>query len=125
MFQEEHCSYLWGLEEQALREESRSHQDILSSCQATLCHSPQSIRGALAASYHLLLGQTPPSPSLIQPPRTHPMEEQTSSAAPPTLMPKQSPRLKRQHPLPEPMGNMPLGGATPAAVVGGPPCPKK
>ena len=45
MFQEKHCSYLQGLEEQALREESRSHQDILSSCWAALCHSPQSIRG--------------------------------------------------------------------------------
>ena len=45
MFQEEHCNYLQGLEEQALREESRSHQDVLSSCQAALCHSPQLIRG--------------------------------------------------------------------------------
>ena len=62
MFQEEHCSYLQGLEEQALREESRSCQDILSSSQATPHHSLQSIRGALAAFYHLLLGQTPPSP---------------------------------------------------------------
>ena len=125
MFQEEHCSYLWGLEEQALGEESRSHQDVLSSCQATLCHSPQSIRGALAASYHLLLGQTPPLPSLVQPPRTPPMEEQTSSATPPTPMPKQSPRPKRQHPSQEPMGNMPLDRATLAAAVGGPPHPKK
>ena len=40
-------------------------------------------------------------------------------------MPKQSPRPKRWHPLPELMGNMPLGGATLAAAVGGPPCPKK
>ena len=125
MFQEEHCNYLWSLEEQALGEESRSHHDILSSCQAALCHSLQSIRGVLAVSYHLLLGQTPPLPSLVQPPRTPPMEEQTSSAAPPTPMPKQSLRLKRCHPLPEPMGDMPLGGATPAAVMGGPPCPKK
>ena len=45
MFQEEHCNYLWDLEEQALREESRSHQDLLSSCEAALCHSPQLIRG--------------------------------------------------------------------------------
>ena len=95
MFQEEHCNYLQGLEKQALGEESRSCQDTLSSCQATLDHSPQSIKGALATSYHLLLGHTPPSPSLVQPPRTPPMEEQTSSAAPPTLMPKQSPRPKR------------------------------
>ena len=95
MFQEEHCSYLWGLEEQALGEESRSYQDVLSSCQATLHHCQQSIRGVMAASYHLLLGQTPPLPSLVQPPRTPPMEEQTSSAAPPTPMLKQSLRLKR------------------------------
>ena len=53
------------------------------------------------------------------------MEEQTSSATLPIPMPKQSLRPKRQHPLPELMGNMPLGGATPAAVVEGPPCPKK
>ena len=125
MFQEECCSYLESLEEQALREESRSHHDILSSCQATPHHSPQSIRGALAVSYHLLEGQTPPLPSLVQPPRTPPVEEQTSSAAPPTLIPKQSPRLKRQHPLPEPMGNMPLGGATLVAAMGGLPHPKK
>ena len=65
MFQEEHRSYLQDLEEQALGEESRSCQDVLSSCQAALCYSLQSIRGALAASYHLLLGQTPPSPPLI------------------------------------------------------------
>ena len=80
---------------QALGEESRSHQDILSSCQAVLSHSPQLIRGALAATYHLLLGQAPPLPSLVQPPRTPPVEEQTSSAAPPILMPKQSLRPKR------------------------------
>ena len=125
MFQEEHCNYLQSLEEQAIGEESRSCHDVLSSCQAALCHSPQLIRGALAVSYHLLLGQTPPLPSLIQPPRTPPVEEQTSSATPPTLMPKQSPRLKRQHPLPEPTGNMPLVWATPAAAMRGPPNPKK
>ena len=94
MFQEEHYNYLWSLEEQALREESRSHHDVLSSCQATLYHSSHLIRGALAVSYHLLLGQTPPLPSLVQPPRTPPVEEQTSSAAPPMPMPKQSPRPK-------------------------------
>ena len=49
------------------------------------------------------------------------MEEQQSTAAPPMPTPKQSPRLKRQLPLPEPMGNMPLGRATLAAALGGPP----
>ena len=124
MFQEENSNYLRGLEEQALGEESRSHQDVLSSCQAALSHSPQSIRGVLAASYHLLWGEAPPLPSLIQSPRTPPVEEQPSSAAP-IPMPKQFPRLKRQHPLPEATGNTPLGGASPAAAVGGPPRPKK
>ena len=69
MFQEEHSKYLQSLE-QAFGEESRSCHEVLSSCQAALCHSPQPLRGALAASYHLLLGKAPPSPSLILPLRT-------------------------------------------------------
>ena len=125
MFQEEHSKYMQKLEEKAFGEESRSHHEVLSSCQATLCHSPQPLRGALAASYHLLLGQAPLSPLLILPPRTPSMEEQPSTAAPPMPTPKQSPRPKRQHPLPELMGNMPMGRAIQAAMLGGPPSPKK
>ena len=125
MFQEEHSKYMQNLEEQAFREESRSHHKVLSSCQATLCHSPQPLGGALAASYHLLLGQAPPSPPPILPPRTPSVEEQPSTAVPPMPTPKQSPRPKRQHPLPEPTGNMPIGGVTLAAMLGGPPNPKK
>ena len=45
MFQEEHSKHLQSLEEQAFGEESRSCHDILSSCQATLCNSPQLLRG--------------------------------------------------------------------------------
>ena len=125
MFQEEHSKYLQSLEEQAFREESRSCHEVLSSCQATLCHSPQPLRGVLAASYHLLLGQASPSPPLILPPRTPSAEEQPSTAAPPMSTPKQSPRPKRQLPLPEPIGNTPLGRATPVAALWGPPNTKK
>ena len=125
MLYKEHGKYMYGLEEQAFREDSRSHHDFLSSCQATLCHSPLPLRGALATSYHLLLGQGPPSPPPILPPRTPPAEEQPSTTAPSTAMPKQSPRPKRQHPLSELMGNMPMGGATLMAMLGGPPSPKK
>ena len=125
MFQEEHSKYLWSLEEQAFREESKSPHQVLSSCQAALCHSPQPLRGAQAALYHLLLGQAHPAPPLILPPRTPSMEEQPSRATPPMQTPKQSPRLKRWLPSPEPMGNMPLGGATPVAMIGGPPNPRK
>ena len=66
----EHGKFMQGLEEQAFREESRSCHEFLSSCQATLYHSPLPLRGALATSYHLLLGQAPPSPPPILPPRT-------------------------------------------------------
>ena len=124
MFQEEHCSYLWGLEEHTLGEESRSHQDVLSSCQATLCHSPQLIRVVLAASYHLLLGQTPPLPSLIQPPRPlpwknrHPQlpshtDAQTISE---TKKATSFTRADREHAP---------GQSHPGSCSGGPPCPKK
>ena len=95
MFQEEHGKYMWNLEKQTFGEESRHINEVLSSCQATLCHSPQLLRGALAALYHLLLGQAPPSPPLVLPPRTPSMEGQPSTAIPPMPMPKQSPRLKR------------------------------
>ena len=124
MFQEEHSKYLQSLEEQAFWEESRSCHEVLSSCQAALCHSPQLLRGVLAASYHLLLGQAPPSPPLILPPRTPSMEEQPSAAALPMPTPMESPRPKRQLPLPEPMGNMPLGGASLVAALGDPPTPR-
>ena len=62
---------------------------------------------------------------LVLPPSTPSTEEQSSTAAPPTPTPKQSPRLKRWLPSPELMGNMPLGGATLVAMLGGPPNPKK
>ena len=124
MFHEEHGKYMEDLEEQAFGEESSCH-NILSSCQPTLSHSPQLLRGALATLYHLLLGQALPSPPPILPPRISPVEEQPSTATPPTSMPKQSQRPNRQHPLPEPMGNVSMGGATPTATLGGPPSPKK
>ena len=95
MFQKEHSKYLQSPEEQAFREESRSHHDVLSSYRATLCHSLHQVRGALASSYHLLLGQAPPSPPLVLLPRTPPLEEQSSTATPPMPTPKQSPRPKR------------------------------
>ena len=40
-------------------------------------------------------------------------------------MPKWSPRLKRQLPLPEPQGSMSIDGTKPMVTQGGPPNPKK
>ena len=52
------------------------------------------------------------------------MEKQPTTAVPPIPAPKQSPRPKRQHPSPDPMESMPIGGATPKATLGGPPAPR-
>ena len=41
----EHVEHMHELEEQALRKENKSHQDILSTCQAILCHALQSSQG--------------------------------------------------------------------------------
>ena len=62
-------------------DESRSHNHFLSACQVILYNSPPQLKGALATSYHLLLGQTPLSPPLILPQKTSPMEEQPAAAA--------------------------------------------
>ena len=62
---------------------------------------------------------------LISPQRTSPVEEQPTTAISPTLAPKQSPRPKRQQPLPDSMESTPIGNATPKATSGGPPIPKR
>ena len=113
------------LKEHAFKDESRSHHDLLSTCQVTLSHTPQPLRGAMATSYHLLLGQALPSPPSVPPQKATPVEEQPPMATPLAPMPKQSPRPKNWLPLPEPMGSMPMDGATPKATQGGPPSPKK
>ena len=125
MLHKEHGRYMQGLEEQAFGEESRSCHDFLSSSQVALCHSPQPLRGALVTLYHILLGKALLLPPPILPKKTPPVEEQPPTAAPPTPMPKQSPRPKRQHPLPELMGSMLMGGAHPKGYAGRTPSPKK
>ena len=90
--QREHGNVMWDLEEQVIQKESRSQANFLSTCQATLYASPLELKSTLAASYHILLGQTPPSPPFILLQRASPVEEQPASAIPPTPVPKQSPR---------------------------------
>ena len=53
----EHIRLMQELEEQALREEGKSHHDFLSTYQTALHHSPQPLKENLATSYHSLLGQ--------------------------------------------------------------------
>ena len=55
------------VEEQALRKESKSQHDFLSTYQTALHHSLQPVKENLATSYHTLLGQSPPLPPSAQP----------------------------------------------------------
>ena len=80
MLHKEHGKYMRDLEEQAVGEESRSHNNFLSACQVVFYSSPPSLKGTVAASYHILLGQTPPLPPLISPQRASPEEEQQPTA---------------------------------------------
>ena len=52
----EHVKHMHELEEQALREENKSCQDFLSTCQAVLHHALQPLKENLSTSYHILLG---------------------------------------------------------------------
>ena len=52
----EHVRLMQELEEQAMREESKSHHDFLSTCQAIPHHAPQPLKENLITSYHVLLG---------------------------------------------------------------------
>ena len=113
----EHDRFIWDLEEHTIKDKSQSCHDLLSACQTTLNHNPQPFRGAMATSYHLLLGHAPPSSPTIMPQKAHPAEKQPSTASLLAPTSKQSPRPKRCHP------SLEQTGSTPA--VGGPPNPKK
>ena len=71
----EHVRLMQELEEQAIREESKSHHYFLSTCQAILHHALQALKENLTTSYHVLLGQSPPSSPSAPPARAHPAEE--------------------------------------------------
>ena len=95
LLQREHGKVVWDLEMQAIQEEGRSQANFFSACQATLYASPSEFKGALVASYHILLGQTPMFHPFGPSQRTSSAEEQSTPAAPPTQVPKQSPQPKR------------------------------
>ena len=81
----DHVKHMHKLEEQALREENKSHQDFLSACQAILCHALQPLKENLSTSYHVLLGQLHSSLQSIPLARTPQAEEQPSAATSPRL----------------------------------------
>ena len=78
----------------------------------------------LVASYQILLGQAPTSHPFTLSQRTSLVEEQSALVASPVPVPKQSPRPKRQHPSPDSVDSMPLGGTTSKPTSEGPPSSK-
>ena len=56
-----HAKTIKHLEDQVIQEEGKSQIDFLSASQAALHASPAELRGALVASYHILMGQAPKS----------------------------------------------------------------
>ena len=121
----EHVRLMQELEEQAIREESKSHHNFLSTCQAILHHALQSLKENLSTSYHIMLGQSPSSSPSAPPARTSPAEEQTSAAASPRPVPKWSPWPKRQHPLLELWESMSIDKTSPQAMQEGPTSSKR
>ena len=74
----------------------------------------------LVASYQILLGQAPMS---YHSPyhKDYIVEQQSTPAAPPVPVSKQSPGLKRCHPSPDPVDSMPLCRTTSKTTSGEPP----
>ena len=101
----EHVKLMHELEEQAIREESKSCHNFLSACQAILLHALQPLKGNLSTSYHVLLGQLPSSLQSAPFTRTLQAEEQPSATTSPRPEPKWSQWPKRQHPLSDPWGS--------------------
>ena len=124
LLQGQHGKIMQDLEEQVIWEESRCQSDFLSASQAAVHDSPAELKGMLVASDHILLGQAPTSQPFALLQRTSPAEEQSTPAAPPTPVPKQSPRPKRQHLSPDPVESLPLGGTTSKTTSEGPPSSK-
>ena len=124
LLQREYGNIMQDLEMQAIQEESKGQADFLSTCQAALCTSPAELKSTLVTFYHLLLGQTPLSHPFVPLQRASSGEEQPTSATFPAPVPRQSPWPKRQHPSPDSVESMPLGGTTSKVALEGPPSSK-
>ena len=106
-------------------EENKSHQDFLFTCQAVLCHAPQPLKENLSTSYHILLGHLPLSLRSVPFAKTLQAEEQPSATTSPRPEPKQSPWLKRWHPLPDPWGSTSMDETSSKASQEGPSSSKR
>ena len=91
----EHVRLMQELEEQAIREESKSHHDFLSTCQANVHHAPTTPQGE---SGHLLpchVGAVTSVTSICSTCQGTPGRRTAHMAASPMLVPKWSPMAKK------------------------------
>ena len=120
----QHAKVIKCLEEQVIQEEGKSQIDFLSTCWAALNASPGELRGALVASYHILMGQAPMSHPFSLSQGASSAKQPSASTAPPVPAPEHSPRSKRWLPSPDPVDGMPLGRTTSKATMEGSPSSK-
>ena len=92
----QHAKMIKLLQEQVSQEECQSQADFLSTCQATLNASPMELRGALVASYHILMGHAPTFYLFTLSQGASPAEQPSAPSAPPSPAPEHSPRPKKQ-----------------------------
>ena len=118
-----HAKVIKHLEEQVIQEEGKSQIDFLSTCQTAINTSPVKLRGALVASYDILMGQAPTSHPFSLSQGASLLSNPSASAAPPAPVPEHYPRPKMWLPSPDLVNGMPLGGTTSKATAEGPLAP--
>ena len=99
-----HAMTIKHLEEQVIQEEGKSQINFLSTCQATLQASPAEHRGALVASYHILMGQAPTSHPFTLSQGAFPIEQLSAPMAPSSPQLECPPQVQEATPLPRPSG---------------------
>ena len=87
-----HTKSIQHLEEQPIQEENKSQLDFLFACQAAIKASPVELHGALVASYHTLMGQTPTSHPFSLSQGASSTEQVSAPVAPSSPAPGNSPR---------------------------------
>ena len=118
----QHAKTIKHLEEQVIQEEGKSQINFLSACQAALHTSPAELRGALVASYHILMGQgqAPTSHPFTLSQEASPTKQPSAPAAPPLLVPEHSPGPKGDTPPQTPWMTCLLVGPHPRQPQKGP-----
>ena len=119
--QQSHAKSVQHLEEQAIKEESKSQLNFPSTCQAALQASPLKLHGMLVASYHVLLGHVLMSHPFSHSQGASPSKQVSDPGIPSPPVPEHSHRPNWQHPSPDREDVSPPSRTTSKATPEGPP----